>query len=118
MAWGTWEGRTINELRTTLGDAMTENEARGFDFRPEGGESPRDVLDRVRPWIDEVAKQETDTVAVTHLGVIRVVMAAAFDWNMLGKPPVKIRPATAHLFDITPGTIRVREMNVSLQSAD
>lgn len=116
MAWGTWEGRTIAELRESLGDAMAENEARGFDFRPDGGESPRDVLDRVRPWIEEVAAQGTDTVAVTHLGVIRVVMATAFDWNMLGKPPVKIRPATAHLFDIAPGTIRVREMNVSLQS--
>jgi hypothetical protein len=45
-------------------------------------------------------------------------MATAFAWNMLGKPPVKIRPATAHLFDIAPGTIRVREMNVSLEGDD
>jgi probable phosphoglycerate mutase len=97
---------------------MAENEARGIDFRPDGGESPRDVLGRVRPWIDEVAGRGDDVVGVTHLGVIRVVMAAAFDWNMLGKPPAKIRPATAHLFDIAPGTIRVREMNVSLQTAD
>jgi len=116
MAWGDWEGRTITELRTTLGEAMTENEARGFDFRPDGGESPRDVLVRVQSWIDEVAKAADDVVAVTHLGVIRVVMAAAHNWDMLGKPPVKIRPATAHLFDIGPGTIRVRQMNIPLQA--
>ena len=95
---------------------MTENEARGFDFRPDGGESPRDVLVRVQSWIDEVAKAADDVVAVTHLGVIRVVMAAAHNWDMLGKPPVKIRPATAHLFDIDPGTIRVRQMNIPLQA--
>lgn len=114
MAWGAWEGRTIPELRATLGPAMAENEARGLDFTPEGGESPRQVLARVRPWIEEIAQGGRDATAVTHLGVIRVVMAAAFDWNMLGKPPVKIQPATAHQFDIAPGTITVRRMNVSL----
>jgi len=116
MAWGEWEGRTISELRTTLGAAMTENEAQGFDFRPDGGESPRNVLDRVQPWIDEVAEAGDDVVAVTHLGVIRVVMATAHNWDMLGKPPVKIRPATAQLFDIAPGTIRVRQMNIPLRA--
>jgi len=114
MAWGDWEGRTIAELRETLGAAMSENEARGLDFRPDGGESPREVLDRVRPWIDEVARAGVDAAAVTHLGVIRVVMAAALGWDMTGKPPVKIAHATAHLFDIAPGTITVRRMNVPL----
>jgi probable phosphoglycerate mutase len=118
MSWGDWEGRTINELRATLGEAMTENEARGFDFRPDGGESPRDVLVRVQSWIDEIAKRANGVVAITHLGVIRVVMAAAYDWDMLGKPPVKIRPATAHLFDIAPGSIRVCQMNIPLQAGE
>ena len=118
MSWGDWEGRTINELRATLGEAMTGNEARGFDFRPDGGESPRDVLVRVQPWIDEIARKADGAVAVTHLGVIRVVMAAAHNWDMLSKPPVKIRPATAHLFDIAPGSIRVRQMNITLQAGE
>ncbi len=118
MAWGDWEGRTIAELRRTLGEAMAENEDRGLDFRPDAGESPREVLARVRPWIEEVAARGEDTTAVTHLGVIRVVMAAALDWNMVGKPPVKIGHATAHLFDIAPGTIRVRRMNVPLSPPD
>jgi broad specificity phosphatase PhoE len=115
MSWGDWEGRTIAELRETLGPAMAENENRGFDFRPDAGESPREVLARVQPWIDEVAARGQDATAVTHLGVIRVVMAVAFGWNMLGKPPVKLHRAAAHLFDIAPGTIRVRQMNVSLE---
>ncbi|NQV82095.1 MAG: histidine phosphatase family protein [Alphaproteobacteria bacterium] len=114
MSWGAWEGRSLPALRTTLGSVMTDNEAQGFDFRPDGGESPREVLARVRSWIEEVAMRDDDTVAVTHRGVIRVVMAAAYNWNMLGKPPVKLRSASAHLFDIGAGTIRVRHMNVAL----
>jgi len=118
MSWGNWEGRTIKELRATLGEDMTENESRGLDFRPVGGESPRDVLVRVQSWLDGIANKANDVVAVTHLGVIRVVMAAACDWDMLGKPPVKIRPATAHLFDIAPGSIRVRQMNIPLRTSE
>src|SRR5690606_38605102 len=43
--WGEWEGRTLPALRAALGEAMAANEARGLDFRPPGGESPRDVQD-------------------------------------------------------------------------
>jgi broad specificity phosphatase PhoE len=47
MHWGAWEGRLLAELRQELGEAMRQNEARGLDFRPEGGESPRELLFRV-----------------------------------------------------------------------
>ena len=51
MAWGEWEGRRLADLRAELGDAMIENEARGLDFRPPGGESPRDVQERLKPLL-------------------------------------------------------------------
>ena len=43
MNWGDWEGRIRAELAETLGDAFRENEARGLDFTPPNGESPRMV---------------------------------------------------------------------------
>ena len=49
---------------------MSENEAAGLDFRPAGGESPRDVQDRLLPWL---AGLRGPTVAVTHKGVIRAL---------------------------------------------
>src|SRR6476620_9293983 len=48
MHWGEWEGRLLAELREELGEPMRENEARGWDFRPAGGESPREVWARIR----------------------------------------------------------------------
>src|SRR6476659_3277230 len=47
MDWGAWEGYTHDELRERCGDEFTRNAARGLDFRPPGGESPRDVVVRV-----------------------------------------------------------------------
>lgn len=99
--WGAWEGCTLAALRDELGPEMADNEARGLDFRPPGGESPRDVQQRVRPLLAKLA-QETDgtVVAVTHKGVIRAVYALASGWDMRAKPPVKLRNDCAQGFTL------------------
>ena len=66
MHWGEWEGRLLAELRDELGAPMRENEARGWDFRPAGGESPREVWARIQPWLAEVAAAGEPTLAITH----------------------------------------------------
>jgi probable phosphoglycerate mutase len=109
MHWGAWEGRRLEDLRRELGEAMRENEDRGLDFRPEGGESPREVLVRVSRWMSEI---EEPTLAVTHRGVIRVVLAAATGWDMLGKPPAKLDWDAVHLFRLQGGLPRVEQLNL------
>lgn len=103
MNWGTWEGRQLVQLRQELGEAMTKNEARGLDFRPGEGETPREVLTRVAPWLAEVARTRCTTVAVTHKGVIRAIAAAAHAWDMTGEPPVKVGMGEAYAFDLNDG---------------
>lgn len=115
--WGTWEGKALAELRTELGPAMAENEARGLDFRPPGGESPRDVQDRIRPLLAELAAGSGTTVAVTHKGVIRAVYALASGWDMRAKPPVKLRDGCAQSFTLEAGgQPHVERLNIPLQA--
>jgi len=102
MDWGRWEGQTLSDLRARFPDAMLANENRGLDFRPEGGESPRDVQRRLRPWLAEIAAAGRDTVAVTHKGVIRAVVALAYDWDMQGRPPIAIDATRAFPFRLAP----------------
>ena len=109
MSWGAWEGRRLADLRDELGDAMQANEGRGWDFRPEGGESPREVLARVRSWLVEIKEP---TLAVTHRGVIRAVFAAASGWDMLGRPPVKLDWSALHFFSVSEGTVAIDRLNV------
>ena len=52
---------------------MADNEARGLDFRPPGGESPRDVQMRLAPLLAEI---EARTVLVTHKGVLQGALRA------------------------------------------
>lgn len=109
MSWGAWEGRRLEELRAELGEAMRENEARGLDFRPAGGETPREVLARVREWLAEISEP---TLAITHRGVIRTVLVAATGWDMRGKPPARLDWNAFHLFRLDRGKPRIDRLNV------
>ncbi len=98
MDWAVWEGRTLPDLRAELGDLMTAWEAKGLDFRAPGGESPREVQARLRPFLAERAAADRPTVAVCHRGVIRAVYALAIDWDMTHKPPRRLADSTVQLF--------------------
>jgi broad specificity phosphatase PhoE len=109
MHWGAWEGRLLAELRQELGEAMRQNEARGLDFRPEGGESPRELLFRVSQWLSFLSEP---TLAITHRGVIRVVLAAATGWDMTGRPPAKLDWDAVHFFRVSAGRPSIESLNV------
>jgi probable phosphoglycerate mutase len=113
MDWGDWQGESFAALRARLGAAMRENEERGLDFRPPGGESPRLVTERLRPWLMEIAQAGVPTLAVTHRGVIRAILARACGWDMRGKPPAKLDWDAAHLFQLSAdGAPSILELNV------
>jgi probable phosphoglycerate mutase len=115
MDWGEWEGYGLDELRRRFGETFARNEDAGLDFRPPGGESPRDVRDRIERWLREVAARGEPVVAVTHKGVLRAALSAATGWDMMGKPPVRLQNAALHRFDIDArGRVSVVECNVPL----
>jgi probable phosphoglycerate mutase len=112
MAWGAWEGCRVKDLRAIHGVAFDVNEAKGLDFRPPGGESPRDVQIRLRPLLSEIDAQ---TIFVTHKGVLRALYALAIGWDMTRDAPEELCPGRAHIFDIAPdGTPAVGQLNIAL----
>lgn len=117
MDWGEWEGRTLGELRAENGAAMAENEARGIDFRPTGGESPREVRRRLKGWLQEVAKHGQPAAAVTHKGVIRAALSHATGWELIGKPPHRLDWGCGQLFSLSEdGTSFAPDrLNISLE---
>ncbi|GGF32231.1 phosphoglycerate mutase [Aliidongia dinghuensis] len=115
MAWGEWEGRTLAGLRAADPAGMALAEARGLDLSPPGGESPRMVQARLRPLLERLAAERRPTGAVTHKGVLRALLALATGWDVREAPPIKLRPATVHLFALDPdGRPRLLQANVEL----
>jgi probable phosphoglycerate mutase len=100
MNWGDWEGEVLKPLRKRLGDVMRGNEARGLDFRPPGGESPREVQLRLQPWLRRLASSGESAAAVVHKGIIRCIYAMACDWDMRGETPVEFAWNAIHCFEL------------------
>jgi len=118
MGFGEWEGRVLAELRGELGDEMAELEARGLDFQAPGGESPRQVQDRIKPFLAEVGTSGLPTIAFVHKGLIRAVYAAAANWDMVGRPPEKLKDGCAQVFAVdADGMPHVHRLNVNMEAS-
>jgi broad specificity phosphatase PhoE len=82
---GTWEGLDREKIERRFPGAWEERGRNFAGFRPEGGESFQDVLDRALPVFREMAaRAEAESgpvLAVTHAGVIRVLLC-----HVLGMP--------------------------------
>lgn len=118
MDWGDWEGERVADLRARLGPAMRDNEARGLDMTPPGGESPRQVQDRLRPFLLDLAKGPALTGAISHKGVIRALLALATGWDMRDKSDTRLDWRAAHVFSVDrEGRVSLHRMNVPLTDA-
>jgi probable phosphoglycerate mutase len=75
LSYGHWEGELASELADKDPIGVAGKAADPFGWQPIGGESYRDLQDRIAIWL---ASLERDTVAVTHGGVSRVARGALF----------------------------------------
>lgn len=75
LSYGHWEGELASELIEKDPAGVAGKASDPFGWRPTGGESYRDLQDRVATWLDGL---DRDTVAITHGGVSRVARGALF----------------------------------------
>jgi probable phosphoglycerate mutase len=88
MFWGDWEGRKGLELQADPASGFRDIEHWGWDYRPPGGESPAEVWARIEPWLSRLTR---DTVAVCHIGIMRMILAKAHGWDFDGPAPFRIK---------------------------
>ena len=98
MDWGRWEGQRGVDLLADCKSGYRHIEGWGWDFQPPGGETPSQVWERVEPWIKSVTGQ---AVVVSHIGIMRVVLARAAGWNFEGSPPFKVKRDRLYLVEVS-----------------
>lgn len=97
MDWGDWEGRRGVDLLADPNSGYRHIEEWGWDFRPPNGETPRAVWDRLQPWVASLRGQ---AVVISHIGVMRALLARATGWNFEGTPPFKVKRDRLYVIDI------------------
>jgi probable phosphoglycerate mutase len=115
MDWSAWEGKYLWELRAEIGDLRDAWQAKGLDFRAPGGESPRQVQERLRSFFLDRVRAGTPTIAVCHRGIIRATYALATGWDMMSSPADKLTDDSLHLFRLrATGRPEIDRLNIPL----
>ena len=112
MDFGEWEGRTHAELRAADPSGLEEQESRGLDMRPPGGETPREVQARLTGLLAELTGDRV--VLVTHKGVMRAALSLAWGWDMTADPPVRIDWSAGQVLSWHGGALDVDAVNLPL----
>jgi probable phosphoglycerate mutase len=113
--WGQWEGLTRAEIFARDGDGafVQAGSERGEAFRPPGGESTGELHARVGAFLKDAAREESDTVVVAHLGVLRAAYTLATGWNMATPMPSDLDVSKILLLSLArDGSAKVEALNV------
>jgi broad specificity phosphatase PhoE len=115
MDWGEWEGQHGKDLKADPQSGFKDIEDWGWSFAPKGGERVDAVRDRLLPWANALNR---DTLAVCHIGVMRVFLAHATGWNFQGPAPFQVKRNRLFIIEIydtgwkmQPDQIRLIERN-------
>lgn len=88
MFWGDWEGKKGLDLKADPNSGFRDIENWGWHYRPPNGETPQEVWDRIVPWLETL---QQDSLAVCHIGIMRMILAQAHGWNFSGPAPFRIK---------------------------
>ena len=114
--WGKWEGLSRAEILTRHGAECFTTAGLAHAFTPMGGESTQSLLARVTAFLKDAAREDTDAVAVAHLGVLRTAYTLATGWDMATPMPDGLDVSKALILTLAPeGVPSLDAMNVALK---
>jgi len=112
MNWGDWEGLRGIDLKADPNSGFRDIENWGWDYQPPNGESPRDVWNRIEPWVAGLTR---DTIAVCHIGIMRMILATATGWNFDSPAPFKIKRNRLYVIELDNGVHLASDEPVRLE---
>lgn len=112
MNWGDWEGLRGVDLKLDPNSGFRDIEYWGWDYRPPNGESPQDVWDRIEPWVIGITN---DTIAVCHIGIMRMILAKATGWDFDGPAPFRIKRNRLYVIELDNGLNMAGDEPVKLE---
>lgn len=118
--WGEWEGVRVKDLDRRFPEALQEQIARGWEFRPPGGESRNQVLARALSALSDTARKYPGEriLVVSHGGVIKSLLYHAHGRKYLPWEEEIIKPYHLHRFSHDGSTLTLVQANaVNLETA-
>ncbi len=113
--WGRWTGLSMPGLQADDPE-LKRQEARGWDFRPPGGENRREMLARALAALDDAARRLPGSriLVVCHMGVINCVMSHLNRQNYGPGDSYFWKGYYLQIFSHDGKALKIHELNVEL----
>ncbi len=114
QSWGEWEGKTVSELKETQGEELEAQIRAGWDFRPPGGESRREVLQRALPVIYKAMEQwpGKQLLVVCHEGIIKSLVYHLAGRSFLPEEKTILQKRELHLLYGNGSELNIGPLNI------
>lgn len=111
--WGRWSGMTLAEVKANDNQLLKQQVRSGWDFRPPGGESRLEVLDRCLKALAGIqsAWPGEMILVVCHEGVIKCLTYHLLERGFLPEEPKVIKSFHLHLLELKGQTLYLEQMN-------
>lgn len=111
--WGKWNGMTLAELKTSHAEMLRQQEDAGWLFRPPGGESRQQVLERSLAALHEahLAWPGETILVVCHEGVIKCLLYHLAGRRFLPDELRLLKGYRLHLLEQLGRTLYLEELN-------
>jgi alpha-ribazole phosphatase len=111
---GEWDGLPRDRVRESQPDLWRARGDDLADFRPPGGESFRDLQQRVLPQIAMIAGETAGAACiVTHAGVIRVLICQVLQMPLANLFRIRLDYGSLSIISYSPERVAVRALNLS-----
>ena len=108
MDFGDWEGARGEDLLADPESGFRHITEWSKGYRAPNGESVAEVDARVHAAAVDLAREGEDTLIVSHIGVMRALLARAHRWPYLGEPPFKVKRERIYMLRVdTGGSIEI-----------
>ncbi len=114
--WGDWEGLTLEQIKADSPVKLQELMKLGWDFRPPGGESRRELLQRVLASLKKHSDRRPgeNLLIISHLGVIKSLLYFTEGRNYLPEEPKIIYKNRFHIIGYQDCTFSIISRNITL----
>lgn len=111
--WGEWVGMTLAEVKTKHKKKLQELVRSGWLFRPPGGESRNEVLERSLAALQEahMSRPGEPALVVCHEGVIKCLLYHLTGRKFLPEEPPLIQPHHLHIVEYDGKTLNIKKLN-------
>ena len=111
--WGEWSGLSFPELFRRFTPELEKQQAAGWNFRPPGGESRKEVLARAQQALQNAAARwpEENILIITHEGIIKSLLYHLLDHSFLPNEAKIIKGYQLHLVRNSHGQTSLTSIN-------